>query len=91
MILHENNTDDVKKDDFLGLALDIASVKHRAKILQIRTEEVAPEEPGCKEVVLPCDCRDLVNNDSSSQLLLRGDLFSKMLIQMSEMFREKTI
>lgn len=91
MILHENNTDDVKKDDFLGLALDTASVKHRAKILRIRTEEVKPEEPGCKEVVLPCDCRDLVNNDSSSQLLLRGDLFSEMLIQMSEMFREKTI
>lgn len=89
MILHESN-DDVNTDEFLDRTLEIASVKHRAKILQIRTEGVPPEDPGCKEVVLPCDCRDTVHNDSS-QLLLRGELFSEMLVQMSHMFREKTI
>lgn len=89
MILHESN-DDVNTNEFWDRTLEIASVKHRAKILQIRTEGVESEDPGCKDAVLPCDCRDIVHNDST-QLLLRGKLFSKMLVQMSHMFREKTI
>lgn len=89
-LLHESNKDDEKRDESIRLALDIASLKHRAKTLQIRTEGVEPEDPVCKEVVLPCDCRDLVDDDHN-QLMLRGDLFSKILVQMSEMFGEKTL
>lgn len=89
MILHESN-EDGNADEFLDRTLEIASMKHRAKILQIRTEGVEPEVPGGKEVVLSCDCPDIDHNDSS-QLLLRGELFSMMLVQMSQMFREKTI
>lgn len=89
MILHESN-EDGNADEFLDRMLEIAFMKHRAKILQIRTEGVEPEVPGGKEVVLSCDCPDIDHNDSS-QLLLRGELFSMMLVQMSQMFREKTI
>lgn len=92
LILHENDNDDgtCNKDEFLGLALEIASLKHRAKILQIRIDGVEQEIPGCKEVVLPSDVHDIASNDIS-QFLLRGELFSKMLVKMSDMLREKKL
>lgn len=90
IIHHESKSDAGEKDEFIDRAMEIACVKHQAKILQIRKQEVEQYSPGCKEIVLTCGSSDIANKDSN-QILLKGNLFSDMLCKLSEMFLKESV
>lgn len=89
LIIHhksKSGNDTGHTDEFIDRVMEIACVKHHKKILLIRTQEVEQNATGCKEIVLTCSPCDIVNTDSSRQILLKGKLFYNMLYELSEMF-----
>lgn len=89
IIHHESMSNADDADKMIDLAMDSAFLNHQAKSLQIRKQEVTRYLP-CKEITLTCDPRDIVNTDYN-QYLLKGNLFSDILIKLSEMFLRESI
>lgn len=85
IIQHESMSNADEKDKLIDLSIENACLNHQAKSLQVRKQDVKQYLPCCKEIVLTCGPTDIVNTDSR-QYLLKGNLFSKILNKLSEMF-----